>query len=840
MSKFSKIVEAPAGSKSILQGNAAFALGVVHAGYHAADGYPGTPSTEVIDKSLAFVQDKIQVGWSVSEAVAVGVGVGHAIAGFDTVITMKIPGVFQAGDNISSAAFYNSDAGALVFFVASDYIPSSTQHLVDPRYFFASIRLPVLEPLNHQEMYEVAAAAADISRKFNTPVVVLASGSLTHSEGLVVSGEQRIIKPRELPPDLRDWMCMPNFARKNYDIVNVNRIPSIEKWSETTELAKETEGSEDWGIITCGINDIICKEAFQLAGLNPPMLSLGLTYPVPSETIKRFANRIKGKVFVIEDGYRFLWERVKLLGIDAIGKEETSNITDWTPGKVLEFLSGHIDFPYKFESKRIDIAPVPRPPGICPGCSYRALALAIQKLKRKKKIYASFGDIGCSTLLYFFNALDTILCMGASDSLRQGFVMSRPEMAGNVISIIGDSTECHSGLDSTRNAVFRNVPGVKIILDNRITAMTGGQVAPSSENNLASQGHGFNLIRAIKAEGGRTVVVDGYNYEEVETELKKALELAEQGTYTTMVVEGPCIHQVESEDTVRQVAFDYEECVNCGLCNVCTGIELDENKKPSFTVLCTDCGEGQQVCMQVCPIEHAIFEVGEKEKQPLSLPPELKEIISTDAVSVDKDSLPETLRVAVRGIGGQGNLFFGKALSEVALRTPYIDTHIVKGDTHGMAQLGGPVISVFSCGKVYSPILAPHSVDVLVAMEINEILRPEFLDLLKPGGTIILNEFMALPPNTKKADYPAFDKIRNNLEGYKVINRDLYKAAEEIGDKKGRAANVIALGLLSVIEPFSQIPVGIWVNSIISISPNDFAKSANYIAFTKGRSLINN
>ncbi|MCI0470676.1 MAG: pyruvate ferredoxin oxidoreductase, partial [Candidatus Aminicenantes bacterium] len=102
MSQFKKIAAAPPDSKFILQGNAAFALGVVHAGYHAADGYPGTPSTEVIDRSLAYVQDKIQVGWSVNEAVAVGVAVGRAIAGFDSVVTMKIPGVFQAGDAIST------------------------------------------------------------------------------------------------------------------------------------------------------------------------------------------------------------------------------------------------------------------------------------------------------------------------------------------------------------------------------------------------------------------------------------------------------------------------------------------------------------------------------------------------------------------------------------------------------------------------------------------------------------------------------------------------------------------------------------------------------------------
>ncbi|MFH1269247.1 MAG: pyruvate ferredoxin oxidoreductase, partial [Planctomycetota bacterium] len=128
MAAFKEIAGAPAGSKFILQGNIAFALGVVHAGFHAADGYPGTPSTEVIDKALAHVQERIQVGWSVNEAVAVSLGLGHAIAGHDALITMKIPGVFQAGDAISTTAFYSGPAGALVIYAATDYVPSSTQH----------------------------------------------------------------------------------------------------------------------------------------------------------------------------------------------------------------------------------------------------------------------------------------------------------------------------------------------------------------------------------------------------------------------------------------------------------------------------------------------------------------------------------------------------------------------------------------------------------------------------------------------------------------------------------------------------------------------------------------
>jgi indolepyruvate ferredoxin oxidoreductase, alpha subunit len=185
MSSFKDMVKSPAGSAFVAQGNEAFALGVMHAGYHAADGYPGTPSTEVIDKYLSKVQDKIKVGWSVNEAVAVAVGIGHSIAGDDTVVTMKTPGAFQAGDPITTSAFYTAEAGAFVLYVASDYIPSSTQHVIDLKYFFASARIPVLEPRDHQEMYDIAFEAADISRKFRTPVVVLASGILAHSEGLI-------------------------------------------------------------------------------------------------------------------------------------------------------------------------------------------------------------------------------------------------------------------------------------------------------------------------------------------------------------------------------------------------------------------------------------------------------------------------------------------------------------------------------------------------------------------------------------------------------------------------------------------------------------------------------
>ncbi len=841
MSQFKKIAAAPPDSKFILQGNAAFALGVVHAGYHAADGYPGTPSTEVIDRSLAYVQDKIQVGWSVNEAVAVGVAVGRAIAGFDSVVTMKIPGVFQAGDAISTAAFYTAPAGALVIYAATDYVPSSTQHVIDARPFFASARLPVLEPRSHQELYEIAWNAADMSRMFNTPVIILASGILTHSEGLVVTRPARTVVPREIPANLHDWMLMPAIARTNYDKATRERIPAIRAWLETSNLATEIPGTNDWGIIVNGESSIIVQEALAAAAVEnkPALLTLAAANPIPEKKIKAFADKIKkGKLFIIEDGDTFLQEKIRLLGIDIIGKDENSTVTSWTPETVLEFLAKHADIQYRSagenSEKNIAVKPLPRPPSICPGCPYRAFALAVARLKRQKKIFAVFGDIGCSTLLYFLDALDTVCCMGASDSIRQGFVMSRPEMANRTISVIGDSCECHCGLDSTRSAVFRNVPGVKVILDNRVTAMTGGQPAPSSEKNLAGQPHKFSLKKAVAAEVEKTIIVDAFNLKQVEQELKIALDAAGKGEFSVLILEGPCIQEVDYSRKTRQIQFDYDKCKRCGLCNICPGIAADENQMPYFTNLCADCGGNTRVCMQRCPHD-AIIPLPAEEISPTQ-PPLLK-IEEIQPVRLDKEKLPPSMRLAVRGIGGQGNLFLGKVLSEVALRTPYAAAHIVKGDTHGMAQLGGPVISTFSCGEVFSPVLAPHSADLLIVMEISEVLRPGFLELLKPGGAIIFNEFTALPVGAGKEDYPPLSDIEQALSQYNVIKLDANKIAYDIGDSTGRTANVVILGLVSALAPFNCIPEQTWLSALTALSPTDFIKTANITAFREGKKL---
>ncbi|MFO7810885.1 MAG: pyruvate ferredoxin oxidoreductase, partial [Candidatus Delongbacteria bacterium] len=375
MSKFKDIVNSSAGEKFILQGNEAFALGVIHAGYHAADGYPGTPSTEVIDKYLSKVQDKINVGWSVNEAVAVAVGIGHSIAGYDTVVTMKTPGAFQAGDPITTSAFYTAEAGAFVLYVATDYVPSSTQHVIDLKYFFSSARIPVLEPQDHQGMYSIAFSASDISRKFNTPVVVLASGILAHSEGLIETRKPRKIIPRELGTGMKKWMTMPGIARKNYNETTTKRIPAVQEYYESSNLVTETEGIEDFGIIASGETAMIVKEALGYLNLKPSILSLSCLYPVPEKRINDFCSKIKGIILVYEDGDKFLEEKIRLLDIDVTGKDKYSVITNWTPELLMKDLCAKLAMTCEYKEKVLAVKPLSRPPSICPGCPYKAFGM---------------------------------------------------------------------------------------------------------------------------------------------------------------------------------------------------------------------------------------------------------------------------------------------------------------------------------------------------------------------------------------------------------------------------------------------------------------------------------
>ncbi len=864
------LVSAPAGRLAVLQGNRAFALGCARAGLHLADGYPGTPSTEVIHGGLDQLQDTLTVGWSVNEAVAVALGFGASQAGADVVVTMKVPGLFQAGDAVASAAFFTAERGALVLYVASDFVPSSTQYVADPRPFLRSCLLPVVEPRSHQEMYACPADAVALSRRWRCPVVVLASGILCHSEGLVRLAERKQQPPLERAGGFERFMNLPVIARRNYDEALNARWGGLSAAAEQHPLNRIDWGARRLGVISHGVTDLYLREIAASLPEQPAILSLGLTTPLPLGLARRFVEGVQGPVVVLGDGRRFVQEQLAAHGLLLPGQDPLDPRTEWTPEALLEHLlrarsatsvavaeQGAVtSAPGEPEQPECEEAPPAaeagaepagqpvapkRPPNICAGCPYRAFGLAAGRLRRRGRLVASFGDIGCNTLLHFLGALDTCLCMGASDSQRQGAVLADPELAGRTISVIGDSTECHSGLDATRNAIFRNLPGVKVVLDNQITAMTGGQVAPSTGRNLAGEPVRFDLAAALRGEGAEVVEADAYDLKGVSRALKAALKQAAAGEFVVLLLRGACVQEVPRARRRATIQVDPELCTNCKACAICPGIEHDDGGLPHATPLCSGCGAQGAVCVQRCPYgalsepaspEAATADATRAARPKPEQPPEPPQ---PPAFVLDPDALPEALRLAVRGVGGQGILFFGRVLAEVALLAGY--PQVVKGETHGMAQLGGPVISTFACGRsgVHSPVLAPGTADVLVALEQSEVLRGGFLDLLRPGGTVLLDGRRIVPPGLTPDAYPDAEAIQTALSDHRVLELDGLKLAHSLGDASGRSVNVIALGLLSTQAPLDRLPVELWLRALERAAPKHAA--ANRKAFAAGRAL---
>ncbi len=741
-----ELCTAPTGETAVLQGNIAFAVGCVRGGIHAADGYPGTPSTEVIDRGLSQVQDLIMVGWSVNEAVAAAVGHGHTMAGRDCVVTMKIPGLYQAADAFTTGALYAMPRGALVYYVASDFVPSATQHIIDPRYLFKSCFVPVFEPRNHQEMHEAAAIAVEIGRKYNTQVVVMTSGILCHSEGLV-----RMMLPQSRGPvdgtaGFREFNALPDIVRANYNQVVKERVPALTEMVEKSNLNRWERGSGKRGVVTYGICDMYVREIKGSLAPDLDVLSLAFTNPLPLQLITRFCESIDGPVIVIEDGYRFVQEGMQQAGLAVQGKAADAPLTEWTPALVAERLGFTVSHCVSKAQA------VPRPPAICPGCPYRLFAEEVAAMRNKGLIDVVFGDIGCYALLFYLNAVDTALCMGAGEAMRQGFVLSRPEEVSRCLALVGDSTECHTGMDATRNAVLRNIAGVKVIMDNSWTAMTGGQPSPTSPHNLAGEKIRFDLPGSIEAHGAKTHVIAAYDRKTVSSGLQTAFADAKDGTFSTIIIsEGQCLRQ--SDASPQRVRVDPEECHKCGLCLICPGIEQGADGVPVVNQLCSGCGGHTPACIQMCPF--GVLEVVDLKELDRAAAPEYPEPPPGDTLpSVARESLPHRLSLAIRGVGGQGNLFFGRVLTQLAFLAGYGDTNIVKGETHGMAQMGGPVISTFACGDVTSPVLMPGGADVLIALEQSEVLRPGFIDMLKHDGTVLLAITKILPLRLPAEQYP--------------------------------------------------------------------------------------
>ena len=451
-----------------MSGNEAVALAARDGGVSLGTGYPGTPSTEILE---AFSQLGGRAQWAPNEKVALEVALGVAFTNSRALVTMKHVGLNVAADPLFTAA-YTGVSGALVVVSADDPGMASSQNEQDNRRYAVAAGVPMLEPADSQEAYDYTLLALGVSERWGIPVLLRLTTRVCHSKAVVRAGGSPVPPnaPAQFVRDMRGRVMIPSNARPAHRRLR-KKLARILEWNEAEGPNWETEGDRSLGIVTSGISFMHAREAAPGAAV----LKLGMTYPLPFEAIRRFVTSVSRSV-VIEEGDPYLVEAIRAAGMTVEGKAEACRFGELNVDRVRRILAGD----YSPEP----IPPPGKPPQLCQGCPHRSVFSALHNLDC---IVSS--DIGCYTLAVMppFEATDSCVCMGASIGVGLGLRHALPpDQARRVVSTIGDSTFIHSGITGLVEMVY-NPPStghVVIILDNGTTAMTGMQEHPGTGRTL--------------------------------------------------------------------------------------------------------------------------------------------------------------------------------------------------------------------------------------------------------------------------------------------------------------------------------------------------------------------
>ena len=460
--------------KQLLLGDDAVGLGALHAGISGVYGYPGTPSTEIFE----FVEGRaaehgVHATWSANEKVGYEEALGMSFAGKRALVTMKHVGLNVAADPFMNSAITGVNGG-VVLAVADDPGMHSSQNEQDSRVFAAFAQIPVLEPRDQQEAYDMTRDAFEISERFGVPVMIRLVTRLSHSRAAVETGEPVPQRPLKITTEGSTWTLLPSNARVQYADL-VAKQPAMLEWSETTGFQElNLDGADkSLGIITSGIAVNYFLEAVD--GVSPyPYLKIG-TYPIPAGLVRKLVDSVD-RVLVVEEGYPVIEQALRGLlderGDRILGKlDGTLNRTgELNPDLVAGALGRGVTAP---GLAPMDDLPV-RPPQLCPGCShadsYRAINAALQGFDQS----VVTADIGCYTLGFYppYSTIQSCVDMGASISMASGAAHAG---AFPVLCVIGDSTFAHSGMGPLLGAAKADTNINVFIVDNATVAMTGTQ-----------------------------------------------------------------------------------------------------------------------------------------------------------------------------------------------------------------------------------------------------------------------------------------------------------------------------------------------------------------------------
>lgn len=588
-----------------LMGNEAIAYGAIAAGVNVVAGYPGTPSTEVLETIAKENDGSIYVEWSVNEKAGLEVAAGASYSGARTLVTMKQVGLNVASDPLMSLE-YVGIKGGMVVMVADDPGPISSQTEQDTRTFAQFSKIPCFDPSSAQEAYEMIQEAFEYSEKYETPVLFRPTTRVCHAYSTVNVKDEcdyYVNIPDGFVKDSSRWVIFPKLSFVNHAKIEKRNMKLSDILSSYSRNAVVAGTGIKKGIATHGISYVHVCESVKEIDDKPDILKISTPFPFPEKLAYEFLKD-KDEVLCLEE----LDPVIERALIQVCGKyhlntvikgklDETTSLSgensrDSIDSYIRKFLGLAISNSSSVETPELPV----RPPVLCAGCPHRASFYAVKKaMKGKESLFA--GDIGCYTLgnAMPLDMVDTCLCMGAGVNITQGVGRVKPDT--KCFAFVGDSTFFASAITGVVNAVYNKADMTLVVLDNSTTAMTGHQPHP---------GTGKTMMNEITAKISIEKVLRGIGVEVVERvnplELDKAVnvvkDVADKPGVKAIIFESPCAVLFKPE---KPCVVNTDKCIDCRKCIKeigCPGLVVMDNKVSVDTSLCNGCG----LCSQVCPV----------------------------------------------------------------------------------------------------------------------------------------------------------------------------------------------------------------------------------------------
>lgn len=590
-------------SKKYVMGNGAIALGALSAGVNLVAGYPGTPSSEIIETVAKYPNDGTYVEWSVNEKAAMEVAASAAYCGARTMVTMKQVGLNVASDPLMSLA-YVGVKGGMVVVSADDPGPISSQTEQDTRRFAEFARIPVFDPSSPEEAFEMVQDAFEYSEKYKTPVILRPTTRVDHAYASIDAPDSFKAKEYEgFVKDSKKWVIFPRLSYMNHAMIEKRNVEIGEDFS--SYRFNTVSGDSEKAVVATGVSYAYAAE-FLKSHPDIKLIKVGAPYPIPEEFLLEALDGVS-EVLCFEELSPYIEESLlKLIGKHRLNINVRGKLTGDVPssgendadsarriiGNFLGIESGE---------KSVDYSDAPnppaRPPVLCAGCPHRASFYAVKRAMKGRKAYFC-GDIGCYTLgnAMPLDMVDTCLCMGAGITMAQGF--NHMDKDAVAFSFTGDSTFFASGITGVVNAVYNAADMIVCVLDNSTTAMTGHQPHPGTGRNMmATPVEKISIEKILLGAGVKKVVtVDPLD---LDASIAAVKECADIKGVKAIIFKSPC---VAIEKSTKKMKVDSDKCVGCLRCINeigCPALSVSGGKAVIDGNLCTGCG----LCSKLCTVK---------------------------------------------------------------------------------------------------------------------------------------------------------------------------------------------------------------------------------------------